>query len=440
MNAQKTSINQFDRARDAEMALLGGMLANSRMPEVATLSTLVDSSDFSDKSLGKLFAMLLEMQDDGHAISDVGLVRQRAIDSGIFDEIGGRIGLAEIITKASTAPSYYATQVRKFCHKRKMVEELQFAVKELNDPTIDQYKTAKSLAESLDALSARREIEFESIGEIASKIIDELDKPAKPLILSGLGKFDREIGGFAPGELIVLAARTSLGKSALAAQIGEFNAKEGLPILFVTLEMEGSDIVRRILSRDSQVNVKAMRSSNVTSEGRKAILSAASQTDGVRLYPHYMPTAKVRDIRQVAKSFKNKFGIGMIVVDYLQIISSPDRRMSIRETVGDSTRTLKQLAGELDCPVLTLSQLNRASTKQEAPTLANLSESSNIEADADIVMAIHRHSPNEQEGQLLILKNRNGETLDLNGLMWNGQAMQFWFKGDNQFSGFEAYS
>lgn len=427
----RTQADTLDIDQANERLLLGSIIgmADRHPGELLAIGAMVDAIDFVDPAHGQLYALLLDMHEAGEPVGDIGAVRQRIIDAGLYDDLGGAVGLAAIVQDVSATPRHYAGLVRRASHRRRIAAELQDAIGALSDPTTDHYAIGASVSATLDALASRQELRFESAGEIASTLIDALDRPARPMVYTGLEKFDARIGGFAAGELIVLAARTSIGKSAMAAQVAEYNAHRGRPVLFVTLEMEAADIVRRILSRESGASVKQIRAGGLTDSQRQGIIGAAGDLQGCQLYPHYMPTARVRDIRQTAKAFAAKHGIALLVVDYLQIIARPDARMTMRDTVADATRALKQLAGELACPVLALSQLNRESTRMESPGLAQLAECSSIEADADMVLAIHRRSPQDTEGELLVLKNRNGEAIDLTGLTWDGARMQFSFGG-----------
>jgi len=134
------------------------------------------------------------------------------------------------------------------------------------------------------------------------------------------------------------------------------------------------------------------------------------------------------DIRRKARAFRATHGLSLLVIDYLQIIGRADHVENRRESITDATKQCKELAGELGCPVLLLSQLNRESTKMDRPSLTNLSESSSIEADADMVLAIHTTALEEKNRQLLILKNRNGETMDMKDFQWNGESMTYSFE------------
>ena len=408
-----------------EMSVLGSMIGLGRSDELEAVSAIVAPSDFSNPAFGKMFAMIQDMAENGEPFGDPQAVRPRLAANGLLEQIGGSIALAQIIESMSASPRYYAGRIKQEAARRTALKILHDCQNNLLDASANPHDVIQRAIESLEAVSSARSIEFKNAFSVAEDIVANLDKPAQKLIQTGLSKFDSELGGFAPGELIVLAARTSVGKTAMAAQIAEYNAEQGRPVLFCTLEMDSRDLVYRILAAEAVVNVKQLRARTLSGEQKQWVENASSKVTK-NFWPQYMPSAKVRDIRAAAKAFKVQHGIGLLVVDYLQIISKPDYKMPTREAIGESTRTLKQLAGELDCPVLLLSQFNREATKQEAPTLANLSESSSIENDADMVVAIHRKQ-GDSKGELLVLKNRNGETVDLTGLHWRGAEMRFEF-------------
>ncbi len=413
-----------DPERD-EMALLGSMIGLGRRDELEAVSAIVAPDDFSNPAFGKMFAMIQDMGENGEPFGDAIAIRSRLLVDGLLEQLGGAVVLVEMIQSISANPRYYARRIKQASTRRQASRIFETCREQLGDASANPHDVIQSAIQSLESVASARAIEFRSAFEVAQDIVKNLDKPAQDLILTGLSKFDREIGGFAPGELIVLAARTSVGKTAMAAQVAEFNAEQGRPVLFCTLEMDSRDLVYRILAAEAVVNVKQLRARALSPDQKTWVHTAAGKVTK-NFWPQYMPSAKVRDIRSSAKAFKVQYGIGLLVVDYLQIISKADYKMPIREAIGESTRTLKQLAGELDCPVLLLSQFNREATKQEAPTLANLSESSSIENDADMVLAIHRKH-GDSVGELMVLKNRNGETVDLTGLRWRGAEMRFEF-------------
>jgi replicative DNA helicase len=435
------SITRFDRASMAETGLVFGLLFYPQLKDAKGIRNYVSKDDFADLEMGQLFSILMGMQDDGVALDDYVVLITRMVKSGLLEKLGGWESFYSMAQRrASTFLIGNAIEIRELAIRRRMVDAMADATNELEQPSVDQFEVSNRLARQLTELTTSRQLEVKFKPEVAAEIIEDLAQQPKPLVLTGLTKFDRIIGGFAPGELIVIAARTSIGKSAMAAQIAEFNADQELPVLFITLEMDSKDIVRRMLARQSGVDVKTMRAGRLSETQLEAIVAAATSPNATRFIPLYMPASKAQDIRQVVTAIASKFGgLVLVVIDYLQIIKAPDHRMSARESIGESTRTLKRLAGEVGCPIIALSQLNRDATKQETPTLANMAESSSIEADADMVLAIHRQSPNDNEGKLLILKNRNGETADISGLLWSGQSMQFWFNEPRQYAGFEAY-
>lgn len=426
----------IDRSADVienEEILIGSLIisaANGQGREIDNAGNSLASSDFvGDPALGKLFAAIVDDYDRGEPIGDVGAIRSIVNREGL----GGAITAARLgrmMKNRSFSPQYYVNQIKRNSTRarlRKLAEDLLATA---DDPSSDPSVSAKQAADSLDLLASRQSVEFRDAGQVAAEIVAGLDRPPRPAVFTGLEKFDTKIGGFTGGELIVVAARTSIGKSAFAGQIAERNGRHRRPVLFCSLEMDSCDIIGRIICREAAIGVKQLRSGGLNENHREEIEAAAAGLSGCMLFPQYMPGATVRDIQRVAKSFRARFGIGLLVIDYLQILGRSDARQSTREAIAEATRGLKRLAGELECPVLLLSQLNRESTRLEIPTLANLAESSAIEADADMVLAIHRKHIDDEEGSLLVLKNRNGPTGEIPKLRWNGVQYRFEFASD----------
>ena len=211
---------------------------------------------------------------------------------------------------------------------------------------------------------------------------------------TGLNKFDEMTGGLHHGELIILAARPSMGKTALAMNIGEhvsINQKQ--PVLFVSLEMSGIELADRMLCSLARVNGHRVRNGTISSDDRDKLIQTANDISQAPLFVDDAPSRTVSEIAAAARRIKRREdALGLIVIDYLQLIEPDNSRDPRQEQVAKIARRLKGLARELEVPLLCLSQLNRQAedSKDHRPKLSHLRESGAIEQDADVVMFVHR--------------------------------------------------
>jgi replicative DNA helicase len=231
--------------------------------------------------------------------------------------------------------------------------------------------------------------------------------------------------------LVILAARPGVGKTSLACQVAYHVAAHGHLCYFATLEMSSEELAIRMACTLSGVSSKRVRTNRVTPAERSKLVEAMAHLSQCKLTIHDAPGLNVMGIRRAARRLARK-ELSLVIVDYLQRISPSDRRIPRHEQIGQVSDGLKQLARELNVPVLCLCQLNRESEKEDMPTMRHIRESGSVEQDADVVAILHRktrgyatgESVNETESKLLIDKNRNGETGVIN-LVWDGATTQF---------------
>ncbi len=300
----------------------------------------------------------------------------------------------------------------------------------IRDGYSNQY-TAQELLESAERkvfAIAEEQIQGDTL-ELKDVISEAMDRIAKRAetgghavtgVASGLIDLDDITGGFQPGQLVVLAARPSMGKTALALNICDHAAMEGkTSVLFVSLEMGHLEIAERLLCARSRIDGYKLRTGMGLAYREMNQLTKAwnELRGGAPLFIDDTPARNMLQITASARRLKLRNEIGLIVVDYIQLIDSEDSRDSRQEQIAKISRRLKTLARELEVPVIALSQLNRAveSREDRRPRMADLRESGAIEQDADIVLLLHRpdyYDANDQPGiaELIVAKNRNGRT------------------------------
>jgi replicative DNA helicase len=272
------------------------------------------------------------------------------------------------------------------------------------------------------------------------RLIEASDGKGFMGVRTGYGEFDEMTNGLQRGEMIILAARPSMGKTALALNLIEQVAQNGVPSLMFSLEMGRQQLIQRMLCALGQIDSQRMRKHMLGSDDYRRLMSACGEISRLPLFIDDTPGLSLLAMRSKARRLKERFGIGFIAIDYLQLMSSGSRVESRQLEVSEISRGIKAMARELDLPVLCLSQLNRAAEQREGhrPRMSDLRESGSIEQDADVVMMLHREDyyhrgdPNWADenpdkvgtAELILAKQRNGPTGTVN-LMWDGATTRF---------------
>ncbi len=269
---------------------------------------------------------------------------------------------------------------------------------------------------------------------------------------SGFARFDEMTGGMHNGELLILAARPSMGKTALAMNMGEHVAiEQQLPVLFVSLEMSGIELADRMLCSLARVNGHRLRNGTISADDRDRLMRKANEISQAPLFVDDSPSRTVSEIAAAARRIKRREeSLGLIIIDYLQLIEPDNSRDPRQEQVAKIARRLKGLARELEVPLLCLSQLNRQAedSKDHRPKLSHLRESGAIEQDADVVMFVHReeyyHRGDDRaqfagQAEIIISKQRNGPIGDVE-LTWEADFTRFSDRAPDRHSEFDEYA
>ncbi len=409
---------------EAEQGVLGSILLDNEVMHDVVGFLRVE--DFHRDAYQLVFQAMRDLYDQAKGIDAVILVDELK-RRGEFERIGGEDTLVEIIESVPHAANgkYYAEIVKEKAIVRRLIES---ATEILRDGYSSQF-TARELLESAERRVfsiAQDEIRGATL-ELKDVVLQAMDrialraetKHAVTGIGTGLIDLDDLLGGLQGGQLVILAARPSMGKTALALNICD-HASIALEnsVLFVSLEMGGLEIAERLLCARSRIDGHKLRTGiglgnrEMTELGR-----AYSELANGRIFIDDTPSRNMLQITAVARRLGLRNKLGLIVLDYIQLVDSEDSRDSRQEQIAKISRRLKALARELGVPVIALSQLNRAveSREDRRPRMADLRESGAIEQDADIVLLLHRpeyYDANEQPGiaELIIAKNRNGPT------------------------------
>jgi replicative DNA helicase len=411
---------------EAELAVLGGLLRDNEM--LHEVVPILKAQDFYRDSHQIVFRAVRDLYDKGQPVDAI-ILTDELKRRQEYERIGGDETIDQILGSVAHAANttYYAQIVLEKSITRQLIEGATEILRE-------GYSNTRSAEELLEAAERRifRIAEERATGEtidirdVVTKAMDRIalrseEKHPVTGVPTGFYDLDDITSGFQGSQLVILAARPSMGKTALALNICEHAAVEhGMGVLFVSLEMGQLEIAERLLCARSRVDGEKLRKGRGL--GTREMTMLGRGYDELRAAPIYVDDTPTRNMLQItanARRMKMRQDIGLIVVDYIQLIEheAPEGRENRQEQIAKISRRLKTLARELNVPVLALSQLNRAVENREdrRPRMADLRESGAIEQDADLVLLLHRpeyYDPNDQPGiaELIVAKNRNGRT------------------------------
>ncbi len=441
---------------EAEMGVLGSILL---MPEVLDEIASLKADDFYDDANRKIYEHLRTMVDDGHKI-DVTLLVSRLRTAGDYDKIGGAAYIAKLSGAVPNAAHavYYAEIVTEKAVYRRLIESSTEILRDAYDQAGDARELCAQAEQKVFAIMDGRSAQsVQSINDVLHEAMDRMEARMRGehtdgTVESGLVDFDTLTGGLHNGELIILAARPSMGKTALAMNIAEHASIEShVPTLFVSLEMSGIELADRMLCSLARVNGHRLRNGTISSDDRLRLVKKANEISEAPLFVDDSPSRTVSEIAAAARRIKRREGkLGLIVIDYLQLIEPDNSRDPRQEQVAKIARRLKGMSRELQVPMLCLSQLNRQAedSKDHRPKLSHLRESGAIEQDADVVMFVHReeyyHRGEERaqyagQAEIIIAKQRNGPVGDVR-LTWEADYTRFSNRAPERHSEFDEYA
>lgn len=411
---------------DSERALLGSvMLRPDAMHEIVDIVT---PSSFYVEKHAKVFRAMLDLFNRSLPIDLVSL-SARLSETGDLDRIGGMSYLAELVegVPSSTNVKHYAEVVQKKCMMRMLIDashyvaELGYSEEQELDELLD--KAEKKIFEITNSPTTQKFIPIKEVLNDAFERIDRLHKSKEGLrgVPTGFATLDTMIAGLQKSDLIILAARPSMGKTALALDIARQSAVNfGTSVGIFSLEMSSQQLADRMLAAESRVDAWRLRTGKLrTDEEFDQLNSAMDRLAKAPIYIDDQPGNSILKMRSTARRLKSERGLQLIIVDYLQLMVPHTSRNndSLVQQVTEISRSLKQLARELDVPVLALSQLNRQVEQRGGrPRLSDLRDSGSIEQDADLVAFIHREDKYKEDSdrkniaEILIEKHRNGPT------------------------------
>jgi len=415
---------------EAEKALLGSMFMSRTSLEKACEE--VEKEYFYLDAHAKIFDVMKDLYNRKLPV-DISSVVSELNEKALINQIGGAIYLDEIINSVATGANieYYIEKVIDKYVGRRIIENASLITAMAYDSSVDANDLIDDAEKKFLNISRnRRAGEFRNIQDVLSKTQEDLEKLAQNKgaitgVASGLGDLDRMTAGFHPHELIILASRPAMGKTALALNIASSVAKSTKQnVALFSLEMGAEQLAMRMISSAGQISASKLKTGKLENEDWRRVNEAISQLADTKIFIHDSGGATISEIKAKCRRLAAQdSGLALIVIDYLQLVQGSAKNVSNRQQeISEISRTLKTMAMELNVPVIALSQLSRDVEKREdkRPVLSDLRESGSIEQDADIVMALYRddyYNKSKEEtpdsnslSELIILKHRNGPT------------------------------
>jgi replicative DNA helicase len=422
----------------AEQAVLGSMLVDSEA--VIKAIELLKPDDFYREDHKEIYTSMLELYNHGQPI-DFLTVKENLKLRGLLEKVGADSYITSLIDSVVTTSNIEAYV--------KIVEEkstLRLLIKAANDIISLGYAEAEEVDKIIDTtekkifdvLQNRNSKGYSSLRDILVESFDKIEELYKSKskvsgIESGFKDLDLKTSGLNNSDLILIAARPAMGKSAFALNIASYVAKsKKVPVLIFSLEMSKDQMANRILCSEAGVDSMKVRTGNLDSNDWIKIGNAGGMLADIPLYIDDTPGLSSSELRAKCRKAKLEKGVGLVIIDYLQLMESKSKNDSRQQEISEISRALKILAKELNIPVIALSQLSRAPEQRpdHRPVLSDLRESGSIEQDADIVMFLYRddyYNPDTEKkniAEVIIAKNRQGSTGTVE-LAWLGQYTKF---------------
>ena len=429
---------------EAEQSVVGAMLMDK--DAILTAAEIVSGQDFYQTAYGVIFDSMVELFNEGKPV-DLVTLQERLKEKDVPPEIASLEFVRDLVSAVPTSANvkYYAqivadkSMLRKLIKLNDEISNTCYAGKESLETILET--TEKSM---FQLLQQRNTGEYVPIRQVVLNALDKIEKASKSKgtvtgIPTGFIDLDYKLSGLQPSDLILVAARPSMGKTAFVLNIAQYVAfKKDRATAIFSLEMSKEQLVNRLFSLESQVDAQALRTGNMKDSDWEKLIEGAGIIGKSKLIIDDTPGISVSELRSKCRKYKLEHGLDLIIIDYLQLMTggTQDSKGNREQEVAFISRTLKAIAKELNVPIIALSQLSRATELRggsKRPQLSDLRESGAIEQDADIVAFIHRpeyYGINQDENgmptagmaEIIIAKHRNGAVTDVNLRFLKDQA------------------
>ncbi len=423
---------------EAEKSVLGSMLMDK--DAIVTASEILLKDDFYNQHYAVMFEAMVELYNEGMPVDPVTL-QNRVKEKGLPEQFTGVDRIREILMSVPTSANvkYYATIVNEKSMARKLIRTTEGIANEcyLGNESLETIMsdTEKQIFALLQNRSGG---DFVPISQVVLNALDKIEKAAQNKssvtgISTGFADLDYKTSGLQPSDLVLLAARPSMGKTAFVLNIAQYIAThQNLCTAIFSLEMSKEQLVNRLLSVESRVDAQMIRNGNLQDADWERLVEAAGVIGGSNLIIDDTPGISIAELRSKCRKYSLEKDLKIIIIDYLQLMSGSGKTESRQQEISDISRSLKSLARELKVPVLALSQLSRQVEQRpdHRPMLSDLRESGAIEQDADVVMFLYRDdyynkdTEDKNIAEVIIAKQRNGPTGTVN-LVWLPEYTKF---------------
>ncbi len=409
---------------DAERAVIGAMLMDREAIVIAAES--LRKEDFYQPQLGVVFEAIVEINNEGKPV-DMVILQDRLKEKDVPPEISSLDfvrGLMDLHLTSANIDHYVRivyekALLRRLIRVNESIADSCYAGNEKVEDILEM--TEKNI---FDLLKQRAASDYVPVAQIALNTLERIEQAARDKssvtgIPTGFSDLDYKLSGLQPSDLVLVAARPSMGKTAFVLNIAQYTTlRKDYPCAIFSLEMSKEQLMNRLFAMESRVDSQALRIGNLTDTDWEKLVESVGLIGNSGLIIDDTPGISVSELRSKCRKFKLEFGIKLVIIDYLQLMSGSGARSSDsrQQEISDISRSLKALAREIECPVIALSQLSRAceSRQDHRPMLSDLRESGAIEQDADVVMFIYRddyynHDSDKKDvAEIIIAKQRNG--------------------------------
>ena len=424
----------------AERGVIASMLMDREA--ISDVSALLNKEDFYNAQYGYLYEAIVTLYNEGKAVDEI-LLAEQLKKMGLPEEITGLNYLGEILadTQTSAFAKQYAEIIRNKSYLRKLIKASEDHMKMAYEGKGEVDEILEIAEQDMFTLVQGRsgKNDFDNIRQVVVDVIGDIEAATKTRgrvngLRTGFKELDNMLTGLHGGELILVAARPSMGKTAFVLNIAHHVAyKERIPVAMFSLEMSSKQLVTRLVAVDSMVDAKSIKTGDLKDGDWTKIIESTNNIANSPIFIMDNSAITISEMRSKCRKLKQQEDIGLIIIDYLQLMSAAGRVESRQLFIAEVSRALKSIARELDVPVIAMSQLSRAvdSRPDHKPVLADLRESGAIEQDADVVMFIYRddyYNPETTEkpgvAEIIIAKQRNGSTGPIE-LAWISKYTKF---------------
>lgn len=411
----------------AEKAIIGSIIKKNETFDKA--NQIIKPVDFYDSRTQRIYKSIVTMFEKDIKVDEISLLSQLK-NENILQEVGGEEFITEI-----TLSSFYTPNIDTYAKTVKEKALLRSLIGASEDIMELSYRQNEDVSSILSMAEGKIfDISQSKLNEGLIKVADTLDETVQVInelslndgditgVATGLSTIDLKLSGLQPAQLILLAARPAMGKTALGLTMAWNAAKEGKSVAFFSLEMSTLQLNYRLLSMVSMIDLEQVMNGRIKDDEWELLFRATKEIAQKDIYVDETPGITLSEMRSKLKRLKAEIGVDLVVIDYLQLMQADGRQENRQNEIASISRGLKSLSKELNCPILSLAQLSREADKRadHKPILSDLRESGAIEQDADVVMLLYREDYYDEEenpniAKVIVAKHRNGATgtLDL---------------------------